>query len=119
MSGRIHKLYKKLEVERPSGDELKRVLEELVFLERRLPELIDTDGIELKDKSIVMIGKFNKPKILLKKKILKAGGKILDKITERTDYIIIGDNINKNLESIHKSRARILTQESILKFFGL
>ena len=92
-------------------------LKELGINMNYLGEVIDNPNI--KDKSFVITGTLNIKRDELKDKIITNGGKVIDSVSKKTDYLILGENPGSKYEKAIKLNIPILNEEEILNLLNI
>jgi len=69
----------------------------------------------IKDKSFVITGTLNIKRDELKDKIITNGGKVIDAVSKKTDYLILGNDPGSKYDKALKLNIKILNEQEILK----
>ena len=101
----------------PKNKDLIQELKELGINMNYLGEVIDNPNI--KDKSFVITGTLNIKRDELKDKIITNGGKVIDSVSKKTDYLILGENPGSKYEKAIKLNIPILNEEEILNLLNI
>ena len=101
----------------PKNKNLIQELKELGLNMKYLGEVIDNPNI--KDKSFVITGTLNIKRDELKDKIITNGGKVIDSVSKKTDYLILGENPGSKYEKAIKLNIPILNEEEILNLLNI
>lgn len=101
----------------PKNKDLIQELKELGINMKYLGEVIDNPNI--KDKSFVITGTLNIKRDELKDKIITNGGKVIDSVSKKTDYLILGENPGSKYEKAIKLNIPILNEEEILNLLNI
>ena len=101
----------------PKNKDLIQKLKELGINMKYLGEVIDNPNI--KDKSFVITGTLNIKRDELKDKIITNGGKVIDSVSKKTDYLILGENPGSKYEKAIKLNIPILNEEEILNLLNI
>ena len=101
----------------PKNKVLIQELKELGINMNYLGEVIDNPNI--KDKSFVITGTLNIKRDELKDKIITNGGKVIDSVSKKTDYLILGENPGSKYEKAIKLNIPILNEEEILNLLNI
>ena len=101
----------------PKNKDLIQELKELGLNMKYLGEVIDNPNI--KDKSFVITGTLNIKRDELKDKIITNGGKVIDSVSKKTDYLILGENPGSKYEKAIKLNIPILNEEEILNLLNI
>ena len=101
----------------PKNKDLIQKLKELGINMKYLGEVIDNPNI--KDKSFVITGALNIKRDELKDKIITNGGKVIDSVSKKTDYLILGENPGSKYEKAIKLNIPILNEEEILNLLNI
>ena len=72
------------------------------------------DNIKLKDKNVVITGTLNIKRDELKDKIITNGGKVIESVSKKTDYVVLGENPGSKYEKAIKLGITILNEQEIL-----
>ena len=72
------------------------------------------DNQKIKDKSFVITGTLSIKRDELKDKIIMNGGKVIDSVSKKTDYLILGENPGSKYDKAMKIGITILTEKEIL-----
>ena len=72
------------------------------------------DNPNIKDKSFVITGTLSIKRDELKDMIITNGGKVIDSVSKKTDYVILGDNPGSKYDKAIKLNIPILNEEEIL-----
>ena len=91
--------------------ELINKLKELGMNTKYLGKSIDNPNI--KDKSFVITGTLNIKRDELKDKIITNGGKVIDSVSKKTDYVILGENPGSKYDKALKLNIKILNEKEI------
>ena len=62
----------------------------------------------LLNKTFVITGAFDKPRAELEEIIISKGGKVLNSISRKTDYLLCGENAGSKLEKAQNLNIKIL-----------
>ena len=73
---------------------------------------------KIKDKSFVITGTLNIKRDELKDKIITNGGKVIDSVSKKTDYLILGENPGSKYDKALKLGITILREDDILNMLG-
>ena len=73
------------------------------------------DNPKIKDKSFVITGTLSIKRDELKDKIITNGGKVIDSVSKKTDYVILGDNPGSKYDKAVKLNITILNEKEILE----
>lgn len=92
--------------------DLERLYEKGVFFSKKRKS-----GQKLKGLKIVITGTFPIPRQEIKKRILEQGGKMLVQLSQKTDYLLIGDSPGSKTEKAQKLNIKTLNWEEFLKLF--
>ena len=101
----------------PKNKDLIQELKELGINMNYLGEVIDNPNI--KDKSFVITGTLNIKRDELKDRIITNGGKVIDSVSKKTDYLILGENPGSKYEKAIKLNIPILNEEEILNLLNI
>ena len=101
----------------PKNKDLIQELKELGINMNYLGEVIDNPNI--KDKSFVITWTLNIKRDELKDKIITNGGKVIDSVSKKTDYLILGENPGSKYEKAIKLNIPILNEEEILNLLNI
>ncbi len=101
----------------PKNKDLIQELKELGLNMKYLGEVIDNPNI--KDKSFVITGTLNIKRDELKDKIITNGGKVIDSVSKKTDYLILGENPGSKYEKAIKLNIPILNEKEILNLLNI
>ncbi len=96
----------------PKNIELINELKSLGLNMNYLGKSIDNPSI--KDKSFVITGTLSIKRDELKDKIITNGGKVIDSVSKKTDYVILGDNPGSKYDKAMKLGIKILNEKEIL-----
>lgn len=91
-------------------------LKELGLNMTYLGETIDNPNI--KDKSFVITGTLSIKRDDLKNSIIINGGKVIDSVSKKTDYVILGENPGSKYEKALKLGIPIINEQEILKMLN-
>ena len=69
---------------------------------------------EIKDKSFVITGTLSIKRDELKDKIITNGGKVIESVSKKTDYVVLGENPGSKYDKAVKLNIPILSEEEIL-----
>lgn len=72
------------------------------------------ENLNIKDKSFVITGTLNIKRDELKDKIITNGGKVIDSVSKKTDYLILGENPGSKYDKALKLGITVLGEEEIL-----
>ena len=72
---------------------------------------------KLKDKNIVITGTLNIKRDELKDKIIINGGKVVESVSKKTDYVVLGENPGSKYDKAIKLGIPILNEQEILDMF--
>jgi len=72
------------------------------------------DNPDIKDKSFVITGTLSIKRDELKDKIITNGGKVIDSVSKKTDYVILGENPGSKYDKAIKLGITILNEQQIL-----
>ena len=87
-------------------------LKELNLNMTYLGKTIENDLV--KDKNFVITGTLNIKRDELKDKIITNGGKVIESVSKKTDYVVLGDNPGSKYDKAKKLNITILNEEEIL-----
>lgn len=73
---------------------------------------------QIKNKSFVITGTLNIKRDELKDKIITNGGKVIDSVSKKTDYLILGENPGSKYDKALKLGITILGEDDILNMLG-
>ena len=96
--------------------ELINKLKELGMNTKYLGKSIDNPNI--KDKSFVITGTLNIKRDELKDKIITNGGKVIDSVSKKTDYVILGENPGSKYDKAVKLGINILNEKEIFEMLN-
>ena len=91
-------------------------LKELGLNTKYLGKTIDNPNV--KDKSFVITGTLNIKRDELKDLIIASGGKVIDSVSKKTDYLVLGENPGSKYDKAVKLGISILNEEEILNMFN-
>ncbi len=91
-------------------------LKELGVNTKYLGKSIDNPNI--KDKSFVITGTLNIKRDDLKDKIITNGGKVIDSVSKKTDYVILGENPGSKYDKAIKLGIKILNEKEIFEMLN-
>ena len=92
-----------------------KLIQELKDLGLNMNYLGETkENLNIKDKSFVITGTLNIKRDELKDKIITNGGKVIDSVSKKTDYLILGENPGSKYDKALKLGIKILNEEEIL-----
>ena len=92
-------------------------LKELGLNMNYLGEVLANESI--KDKSFVITGTLNIKRDELKDKIITSGGKVIDSVSKKTDYLILGSDPGSKYQKALKLGITILNEDDILKMLEI
>ncbi|MBQ8891632.1 MAG: NAD-dependent DNA ligase LigA [Bacilli bacterium] len=72
------------------------------------------ENAKIKDKNIVITGTLNIKRDELKDKIITNGGKVIESVSRKTDYVVLGENPGSKYEKAMKLGITILNEQEIL-----
>ena len=73
------------------------------------------DNPSIKDKSFVITGTLNIKRDELKDKIITNGGKVIESVSKKTDYVILGENPGSKYDKAIKLNIKILNEKEIME----
>lgn len=76
------------------------------------------DNLNIKDKNFVITGTLNVKRDELKDMIVTNGGKVVDSVSKKTDYLILGDNPGSKYDKALKLDIKILNENEILNMLN-
>lgn len=97
--------------------DLIKKLKELNLNMNYLGKVIDNQSI--KDKNFVITGTLNTKRDDLKDLIITNGGKVIDSVSKKTDYLILGENPGSKYDKALKLNIKILKEEDILNMLSV
>ena len=72
------------------------------------------DNPKIKDKNIVITGTLNIKRDELKDKIITNGGKVIESVSRKTDFVVLGSNPGSKYDKAMKLGIKILNEQEIL-----
>ena len=72
------------------------------------------ENAKIKDKSFVITGTLNIKRDELKDMIITNGGKVIESVSRKTDYLVLGENPGSKYEKAKLLGIPILNEEEIL-----
>ncbi len=72
------------------------------------------DNPKIRDKNFVITGTLNIKRDELKDKIITNGGKVIESVSKKTNYVVLGDNPGSKYDKAIKLNIPILTEQEIL-----
>ena len=72
------------------------------------------DNPKVLDKNFVITGTLNMRRDELKDKIITNGGKVIESVSRKTDYVILGENPGSKYDKAIKLNIPILNEKEIL-----
>ena len=75
---------------------------------------ISIDNPKIKDKSFVITGTLSIKRDELKDKLITNGGKVIDSVSKKTNYVIVGENPGSKYDKALKLGITILSEKEIL-----
>lgn len=89
-------------------NELKELNLNMIYLGKSI------DNPNIKDKSFVITGTLSIKRDELKDKIITNGGKVIESVSKKTDYVVLGENPGSKYEKALKLGITILNEQQIL-----
>src|SRR5699024_10873137 len=77
------------------------------------------DNEKIKNKSFVITGTLNIKRDDLKDKIITNGGKVIESVSRKTDYLILGENPGSKYEKAKNLNIPILNEKEILEMLNV
>ena len=102
--------------ENSKNQDLISELKELGLNMEYLGKVLENEKI--KDKSFVITGTLNIKRDELKEKITTSGGKVIESVSKKTDYLVLGENPGSKYDKAVKLGITILYEEEILDLLG-
>ena len=90
--------------------DLKRLHKKGVFFLKKAQTEKKLEGLK-----IAITGKFPIPRQKIKKKIIEQGGRLLTQLSQKTDFLLVGDKPGSKREKARDLNLKILTWEEFLK----
>ena len=76
------------------------------------------DNPNIKDKNFVITGTLNMKRDELKDKIISNGGKVIESVSRKTDYLVLGRDPGSKYEKAKNLNIKILNEDEILKLLN-